>query len=155
VKDGDKSFQRGGHLPKRELIQKTARTEVRKVKEMTYPEWARRSFLKRAGRGLVCWACGCQRGADVTAERRKEIVAMPMSMSSCCSACSKRRRLRPWVRSDISPKFLGTVLFGMIVPIYPWYQPEVDVRPGELGFILADLFMMGVGPKAFRDDVTF
>jgi hypothetical protein len=52
------------------------------------------------------------------------------------------------VRSDISAKFLGMVLFGMIVHIYPWYQPEVDVRPAELGFILADLFMIGVGPKA-------
>jgi hypothetical protein len=51
------------------------------------------------------------------------------------------------VRTDISAKFLAMVLFGMIVHIYPWYQPEVDVKPGELGFILADLFMMGISPE--------
>ena len=50
------------------------------------------------------------------------------------------------IRSDISAKFLGLILFGMITNLYSWYQPEVDVTPTELGFILADLYMSGIAP---------
>jgi hypothetical protein len=35
----------------------------------------------------------------------------------------------------------------MITNLYSWYQPEVDVVPSELGFILADLFMAGIAPN--------
>ena len=83
-----------------------------------------------------------------TAERRKEIVAMRDEYEQSLRRLLEEAQAAGLVRSDISAKFLGMVLFGMIVHIYPWYQPEVDVRPAELGFILADLFMIGVGPKA-------
>jgi AcrR family transcriptional regulator len=83
-----------------------------------------------------------------TAERRKEIVAMRDEYEQSLRHLLEEAQAAGLVRSDISAKFLGMVLFGMIVHIYPWYQPEVDVRPAELGFILADLFMIGVGPKA-------
>lgn len=80
-------------------------------------------------------------------ERRKEIVALRDDYEMSLRRLIEEAQVAGLVRSDISAKFLGMVLFGMIVHIYPWYQPEVDVSPGELGFILADLFMMGIAPN--------
>jgi hypothetical protein len=47
---------------------------------------------------------------------------------------------------DISPKFLGFILFGMITNIYPWYQPGIDIPPVDLAFSLIDLFLTGIVP---------
>jgi AcrR family transcriptional regulator len=82
-----------------------------------------------------------------SAERRKEIVALRDGYDAILRRQLEDAQAAGVVRTDISAKFLGMVLFGMIVHIYPWYRPEVDVSPGELGFILADLFMMGISPE--------
>jgi AcrR family transcriptional regulator len=82
-----------------------------------------------------------------SADRRKEIVALRDGYDAILRRLLEDAQAAGVVRADITPKFLGMVLFGMIVHIYPWYQPEVDVSPGELGFILADLFMMGISPQ--------
>ena len=77
-------------------------------------------------------------------ERRKEIVAMRDRYEQMARGILEDAQKAALVRSDISPKFLSLILFGMITNLYSWYQPEVDVVPGELGFVLADLFMAGV-----------
>jgi TetR/AcrR family transcriptional regulator, cholesterol catabolism regulator len=79
--------------------------------------------------------------------RRKEIVAMRDKyelLARCILADAQTAGL---IRSDISAKYLSLILFGMITNLYSWYQPEVDLIPGELGFMLADLFMAGIAPR--------
>jgi AcrR family transcriptional regulator len=80
-------------------------------------------------------------------ERRKEIVAMRDRYEQMARGILEDAQDAGLVRSDISSKFLGLILFGIITNLYSWYQPEVDVVPGELGFVLADLFMAGVLPN--------
>jgi hypothetical protein len=80
-------------------------------------------------------------------ERRKEIVAMRDAYEQMARGILEDAQAAGLIRSDISAKFLSLILFGMITNLYSWYQPEVDVVPSELGFILADLFMAGIAPN--------
>jgi AcrR family transcriptional regulator len=84
-------------------------------------------------------------------ERRKEIVAMRDAYEQKARGILADAQAVGLIRSDIPTKFLGLILFGMITNIYSWYQPEVDVLPSELGFLLADLFVTGIGPVPRRD----
>ena len=79
--------------------------------------------------------------------RRKEIVAMRDAYERRARTILEDAQAAGLIRSDISAKFLGLILFGMITNLYSWYQPEVDVPTSELGFILADLFMAGIAPN--------
>ena len=79
-------------------------------------------------------------------ERRKEIVAMRDQYEQKARDILAEAQAAGLIRSDIPTKFLSLILFGMITNIYPWYQPEVDVLPSELGFLLADLFFTGIAP---------
>lgn len=81
------------------------------------------------------------------AKRRDEIVALRDEYESFLRQVLAEAQDAGLVRTDVSPKFLGLVLLGMITHIYPWYQPEIDVAPAKLGFILADLFMTGIRAK--------
>jgi AcrR family transcriptional regulator len=79
-------------------------------------------------------------------ERKKEIIAMRDDYEQMARRILEDAQAAGLIRSDISAKFLGLILFGMITNLYSWYQPEVDVTPTELGFILADLYMSGIAP---------
>jgi AcrR family transcriptional regulator len=80
-------------------------------------------------------------------DRRKEIVALRDAYERMGRQILEDAQAAGLVRSDISAKYLGLILFGMITNLYSWYQPEVDVPPAELGSILADLFMAGINPN--------
>jgi AcrR family transcriptional regulator len=79
-----------------------------------------------------------------SSERRKEIVAMRDAYEQKARDILLDAQTLGLIRSDIPAKFLSLILFGMITNIYSWYQPEVDVLPNELGFLLADLFVAGI-----------
>ena len=48
------------------------------------------------------------------------------------------------LRIDISAKYLGFALLGMITHIYPWYEPGIDIPPMGLGLLLAGVFVNGM-----------
>lgn len=79
-----------------------------------------------------------------TDKRRGEIVALRDKYERLVRRELNAAQAAGLIRTDIPAKFLGLVLFGMITHIYPWYQPGVDVPPGELGHLLGDLFLTGV-----------
>ena len=79
--------------------------------------------------------------------RRSEIVAMRDAYEQMAREILADAQDAWLIRSDISVKFLSLILFGMITNLYSWYQPEIDVPPIELGFILADKYMAGIVPK--------
>jgi TetR/AcrR family transcriptional regulator, cholesterol catabolism regulator len=79
--------------------------------------------------------------------RRKEIVAMRDAYELMARGILEDAQAAGLIRADIPVKYLSLILFGMITNLYSWYQPEVDVTAGELGFILADLFMAGIAPN--------
>jgi AcrR family transcriptional regulator len=78
-------------------------------------------------------------------ERRQEIVAMRDAYEHTARRILGAAQDAGLIRSDISVKYLSLILFGMITNLYSWYQPEVDVVPVDLGAVLADLFMAGIG----------
>jgi TetR/AcrR family transcriptional regulator, cholesterol catabolism regulator len=77
-------------------------------------------------------------------ERREEIVALRDEYELLLRKTLEEAQAAGILRADIPAKFLGLVLLGMINLIYPWYQPEIDLTPMELGSLLADLFMTGI-----------
>jgi TetR/AcrR family transcriptional regulator, cholesterol catabolism regulator len=80
-------------------------------------------------------------------ERRKEIVAIRDAYENMARQILADAQNAGLIRTDIPVKYLSMILFGMITNMYSWYQPEVDVAPSEIGFILADLFMAGIAPS--------
>jgi TetR/AcrR family transcriptional regulator, cholesterol catabolism regulator len=76
--------------------------------------------------------------------RRAEIVALRDEYELLLRSTLEDAQTAGILRADVPAKFLGLVLLGMINHIYPWYQPEIDLTPVELGSLLADLFMTGV-----------
>jgi AcrR family transcriptional regulator len=83
-------------------------------------------------------------------ERRREIVALRDVYEQMARQILEDAQAAGLVRSDLSVKYLSLILFGMITNLYSWYQPEMDVAPAELGAVLADLFMAGIGPNGSR-----
>lgn len=82
-----------------------------------------------------------------SAKRRAEIVGMRDSYEQMARGILKEAQNAGLIRSDVPAKYLSLILFGMITNLYSWYQPEVDIAPSELGFMLADLFMAGLVPN--------
>ena len=80
------------------------------------------------------------------ADKRDKIVALRDEYEAQIRDLLHEAQQAGVLRSDISVKTLGMVLFGMITNIYPWYQPAIDLPPRQLGLTLADLFMTGVVP---------
>jgi AcrR family transcriptional regulator len=80
-------------------------------------------------------------------ERREEIVALRDEYELFLRKTLEEGQAAGILRADIPAKFLGLVLLGMINHIYPWYQPEIDLTPMELGSLLADLFMTGIASE--------
>ena len=76
--------------------------------------------------------------------KRAEIVALRDEYESMLRDILLEAQEAGILRTDISAKNLGLILFGIITNIYPWYQPNVDVAPRELGRTLADLFLNGI-----------
>jgi AcrR family transcriptional regulator len=80
-------------------------------------------------------------------KRREEIVGMRDTYERMARGILKEAQDAGLIRSDVPAKYLSLILFGMITNLYSWYQPEVDIAPSELGFMLADLFMAGILPN--------
>jgi AcrR family transcriptional regulator len=78
--------------------------------------------------------------------RKREIIAMRDAYEQMARGILADAQAAKLLRSDISAKFLGLILFGMITNIYSWYQPEVDIPPADLAFTLADVYMTGIVP---------
>jgi TetR/AcrR family transcriptional regulator, cholesterol catabolism regulator len=76
--------------------------------------------------------------------RREQIVGLRDDYEFLLRQTLEEGQAAGVVRADVPAKFLGLVLLGMINCIYPWYQPEIDLTPVELGCLLADLFLHGV-----------
>ncbi|HXE07493.1 MAG TPA: TetR family transcriptional regulator [Acidobacteriaceae bacterium] len=76
--------------------------------------------------------------------RKREIVAMRDAYEAMARGILADAQAAGLLRSDISPKFLSLILFGMITNIYPWYQPGVDIPATDLAFTLADLYLAGI-----------
>ncbi|HWB31640.1 MAG TPA: TetR family transcriptional regulator [Acidobacteriaceae bacterium] len=82
-----------------------------------------------------------------TAARKREIIAMRDAYEKMARGIIADAQSAGVLRSDISPKFLGLILFGMITNIYPWYQPGIDIPPADLAFTLADVYLSGIAPS--------
>jgi AcrR family transcriptional regulator len=80
--------------------------------------------------------------------RRAEIVALRDDYESILRCVFQEAQDAGYLRSDIPAKILGLVVLGMINCIYPWYSPEKDLLPAELGHTLSDLFLRGAGVDA-------
>jgi TetR/AcrR family transcriptional regulator, cholesterol catabolism regulator len=80
----------------------------------------------------------------LSAPRRQKIVAMRDGYESLVRQIVKDAQNVGILRADIPAKYLSFALLGIITLIYPWYEPDVDIAPIELGLIFADVFIHGV-----------
>jgi len=83
--------------------------------------------------------------------RRREIVAMRDAYEVLARGILAEAQQAGILRSDISPKFLGLILLGMITNIYPWYQPGVDIPAADLALTLADVYVSGIVPRSLLE----
>jgi hypothetical protein len=79
--------------------------------------------------------------------RKREVIAGRDAYEAMARGILADAQAAGILRSDISPKFLGLILFGMITSICSWYQPAVDIPPVDLAFTLADVYMAGIVPN--------
>lgn len=91
-------------------------------------------------------ACANEELVTFTSSRRNQIVELRDEYESMARGLIAEAQDAGLIRKDVSAKYLGLVLFGMITHIYPWYQPGIDISPAELGFVLADVFITGIAP---------
>jgi hypothetical protein len=84
-------------------------------------------------------------------KRKREVIAVRDEYEQMARGILADAQVAGLLRSDISPKLLSLILFGMITNIYPWYQPEVDLPPADLGHTLADVYMGGIVPSDIVD----
>ena len=80
----------------------------------------------------------------LSAELRDEIVAMRDDYERLVQQTIRDAQDAGIIRRDIDAKYVTLALLGVITHIYPWYQPEIDIPPFELGMLLADVFLHGI-----------
>lgn len=84
----------------------------------------------------------------LSANLRDEIVAMRDEYERLVQQTIREAQDTGIARADIDAKYLTLALLGVITHIYPWYQPEIDIPPFELGMLLADMFVYGIAARS-------
>jgi AcrR family transcriptional regulator len=94
------------------------------------------------------WHATANEQIDALAPKmRQEIVALRDGYEAMVRQILSDAQQAGVLRSDISAKYLGLALIGMITHIYPWYEPGVDIAPFALGQLLADVFVNGIAKR--------
>ncbi len=78
------------------------------------------------------------------AKKRLEIVELRDRYEAFVRQILREAQEAGVLRDDVSARYLGFALLGMITHIYPWYQEEADIEPRSLALLLADLFLHGI-----------
>lgn len=78
------------------------------------------------------------------AKKRAEMVGLRDAYEQIVRQILADAQAAGLLRSEISIRYLGFALLGIITHIYPWYQEGVDPQPQALAVLLADFFLHGI-----------
>jgi hypothetical protein len=81
-------------------------------------------------------------------ERLAEIVGMRKAYQARIRSLIEAGQNSGCIRSDVSPKYLGLILEGLLDRTVVWYRRRGELNPSEMGATLCKLYYTGVALRS-------